>query len=161
MALIAISVKKSWIWQAYIFLCVFSFQAWKSWCVIAWMRYWFCQLHSQGDGDCFFPGPPYLKGRHNLGMQFHLNVMACLLCTNVSPDSSNGAENQKGFSWISIKQIHLSQGEHLWLCWRLSVQLVFSIKDKREILFCNCFWCCCHKPPLAIKFLEGDVELGI
>ena len=94
-------------------------------------------------------------------MQFHLNDMVCLLCTSVPPNSCSGADNHKGFFWISIKQMHLSKGEPLWLCQRLSVQLVFSIKDKREILFCNCFWCCNHRPPLAFKLLIGDVELGI
>ena len=95
-------------------------------------------------------------------MQFHLNVMTCHLCTSLPPDSCSGAENHKGFFWISIRQIYTYHRVNLFNCAEdLSVQLVFSIKEKREILFCNCFWCCSHSPPLAFKFLEGDVEVGI
>ena len=76
--------------------------------MIAWMRYWFSQLHGQGGSDHYLPGPPSLLGRHNLVMQFHLNDMGCLLCTSVPPNSCSGADNHKGFFWISIKQMHLS-----------------------------------------------------
>ena len=106
MALIAISSKRSCICQAYRFLCVFSFQAWKSWCIFAWMRYWFSQLHSQGNGNHEFPGPPSLEGQHYLDMQFHLKVMAGLLCTSVPLNSSSDVKN--GFFWISIRQIYSS-----------------------------------------------------
>ena len=95
-------------------------------------------------------------------MQFHLNIMACLLCTSVQPNSCSGAKNHNSFFfWINIRQMHLSLCEPIWLCISLSVQLVFSIKEKREILFCGCFWCGNHIPPLTFKFLEGDVKLGI
>ena len=97
MTLIAISGKRSCKWQAYRFLCVFSFQAWKYWCTIAWMRYWFSQLHRQGDGNHYLPRPPGLEGRHNLVMQFHLNVMACVLCTSEQPNLCSGAKTHNSF----------------------------------------------------------------
>ena len=108
MVVIAISSKRSYIWQAYRFLCVFSFQAWKSLCIFAWMRYRtrFSQLHSQGNGDHWFPGPPSIEGQHSLDMQFHLKVMACLPFTNIPPNSCSDAKN--GFFWISIRQIYSS-----------------------------------------------------
>ena len=40
-------------------MCV-QLSAWKSCCLIAWMRYLFSQLHGQGGGDHYLPGPPSL-----------------------------------------------------------------------------------------------------
>ena len=54
-----------------------------------------------------FLDPPSLEGWHKLVMQFYLNVMVCLLCTNESLNSCSGAENHKVFFWISIRQKHL------------------------------------------------------
>ena len=54
MALINISSKRDLAYDRHTNLCVFSIHAWKSWCQIAWMRYWFSQLHSQGDGNHSF-----------------------------------------------------------------------------------------------------------
>ena len=93
-------------------------------------------------------------------MQFRLNGMTCLLCTSLPPDSCSGAENHKGSFWISIRHVYTYHRVNYFdYAEDLSVQLEFS--NKREILFCNCFWCCSHRPPLAFKFLEEDVEVGI
>ena len=69
------------------------------------MRYWFSQLHSQGDGNHSFLD---LEGQHNDDMQFHLNVMACLPCTSVPLNSCKDAKNHNRFLWISIRQIQSS-----------------------------------------------------
>ena len=92
------------------------------------------QIVTSADNLCKQLGPRKMFGFFwiqtvcNLVMQFHLNVMTCLLCTSLPLDSCSGAENHKGSFWISIRQIYTYHRVNLFNCAKdLSVQLLFSI----------------------------------